>query len=76
MLTSHLQAKKTQTKRKRDDDVNELLPDKPPQEGDSYGSLDFHEVLDEEVRSLLWGLRPGHLDGMFYVRTPHASLSP
>ncbi|RDX55584.1 hypothetical protein OH76DRAFT_751615 [Lentinus brumalis] len=42
-------AKKTQTKRKRDDDVNELLPDKPPQEGDSYGSLDFHEVLDEEA---------------------------
>ncbi|RPD67196.1 hypothetical protein L227DRAFT_619426 [Lentinus tigrinus ALCF2SS1-6] len=40
------QAKK---KRKRDDDLNELLPDKPPQEGDSYGSLDFHEVLDEEA---------------------------
>lgn len=37
-------------KRKRDDDLNEFLPDRPPDEGETFGSLDFHEVLDEEVR--------------------------
>ncbi len=46
-------------KRKRDDDLNEFLPDRPRQEGDSYGSLEFNEVLDEEVRPTrtLWGSR-------------------
>ncbi|EJF61207.1 hypothetical protein BD309DRAFT_1072100 [Dichomitus squalens] len=38
-----------QKKRKRDDDVNQFLPDRPPEEGDSYGSLEFNEVLDEEA---------------------------
>ncbi|TBU32804.1 hypothetical protein BD311DRAFT_511218 [Dichomitus squalens] len=38
-----------QKKRKRDDDVNEFLPDRPPEEGDSYGSLEFNEILDEEA---------------------------
>ncbi|KAI0719586.1 hypothetical protein C8T65DRAFT_706263 [Cerioporus squamosus] len=47
--SSKTPAKKTQKKRKRDDDLNELLPEKSPEEGDSYGSLDFHEVLDEEA---------------------------
>ncbi|KAI0638156.1 hypothetical protein C8Q77DRAFT_1242299 [Trametes polyzona] len=41
--------KPQQRKRKRDDDLNELLPSKPRQEGDSYGSLEFNEVLDEEA---------------------------
>ncbi|KAI0750715.1 hypothetical protein C8Q80DRAFT_1153578 [Daedaleopsis nitida] len=36
-------------KRKRDEDLNELLPDRPRQEGDSYGSLEFNEILDEEA---------------------------
>ncbi|KAH9853504.1 hypothetical protein C2E23DRAFT_754783 [Lenzites betulinus] len=36
-------------KRKRNDDHNELLPSKPREEGDAYGSLEFNEVLDEEV---------------------------
>ncbi|KAI0677589.1 hypothetical protein C8Q78DRAFT_99427 [Trametes maxima] len=40
---------KSARKRKRDDDLNELLPSKPPEEGDAYGSLEFHEILDEEV---------------------------
>ncbi|KAI0353631.1 hypothetical protein OH77DRAFT_1522500 [Trametes cingulata] len=40
---------KPQRKRKRDDDLNELLPSKPREEGDSYGSLEFNEILDEEV---------------------------
>ncbi|KAI0661016.1 hypothetical protein C8Q70DRAFT_1044290 [Cubamyces menziesii] len=38
-----------QRKRKRDDDLNELLPSKPSEDGDGYGSLEFNEVLDEEV---------------------------
>ncbi|KAI0832385.1 hypothetical protein BC628DRAFT_1346466 [Trametes gibbosa] len=40
---------KPERKRRRDDDRNELLPSKPRQEGDAYGSLEFDEVLDEEV---------------------------
>ncbi|KAI0375605.1 hypothetical protein BV20DRAFT_984409 [Pilatotrama ljubarskyi] len=40
---------KTDRKRKPDDDLNELLPSKPREEGDSYGSLEFNEMLDEEV---------------------------
>lgn len=36
-------------KRKRDDDLNELLPDGPPDEAAAYGSLEFNEVLDEAV---------------------------
>ncbi|KIJ70041.1 hypothetical protein HYDPIDRAFT_171956 [Hydnomerulius pinastri MD-312] len=36
-------------KRKRDDDLNEFLPEAPPDEASTYGSLDFGEVLDEEV---------------------------
>ena len=46
---AHTQPKPSQKKRKRDDDLNDLLPDRPPEEGDSYGSLEFNEVLDEEV---------------------------
>ncbi|KAF9247293.1 hypothetical protein BU15DRAFT_84810 [Melanogaster broomeanus] len=37
------------TKRKRDDDLNEFLPEGPPDEASTYGNLDFSEVLDEEV---------------------------
>ncbi|KAI0771594.1 hypothetical protein BD413DRAFT_624977 [Trametes elegans] len=36
-------------KRRRNDDVNELLPSGPPQEGTEYGSLEFNEILDEEA---------------------------
>ena len=38
-------------KRKRDDDLNEFLPDHAPDDGESYGSLEFNEILDEEVSS-------------------------
>ncbi|OBZ70197.1 hypothetical protein A0H81_09990 [Grifola frondosa] len=34
---------------KRDDDLNGFLPDRPADEGESYGSLEFNEVLDEEA---------------------------
>ncbi|CDO71254.1 hypothetical protein BN946_scf184908.g11 [Trametes cinnabarina] len=40
---------KPQRKRKRDEDLNELLPNRPRDEGDVYGSLEFNEILDEEV---------------------------
>ena len=36
-------------KRRRDDDLNEFLPDRPVDEGESLGNLEFDEVLDEEV---------------------------
>ncbi|KAH7921823.1 hypothetical protein BV22DRAFT_1071622 [Leucogyrophana mollusca] len=36
----------TKRKRKRDDS---LLPDGPPDEAASYGSLEFNEVMDEEI---------------------------
>ncbi|KAG2757343.1 hypothetical protein P692DRAFT_20948436 [Suillus brevipes Sb2] len=36
-------------KRNRDDDLNEFLPDGPPDEASTYGSLEFNEVLDEAV---------------------------
>ncbi|KAG2042350.1 hypothetical protein BDR03DRAFT_945113 [Suillus americanus] len=36
-------------KRKRDDDLHELLPDGPPDEAATYGSLEFNEILDEAV---------------------------
>lgn len=36
-------------KRKRDDDLNELLPDRSPDEGESFSSLEFNEILDEKV---------------------------
>ncbi|KAL7282388.1 hypothetical protein ACG7TL_003859 [Trametes sanguinea] len=43
---------KPQRKRKRDDDLNNLLPSRPREEADVYGSLEFNEILDEEVRAL------------------------
>ncbi|KAF5387763.1 hypothetical protein D9615_000477 [Tricholomella constricta] len=36
-------------KRKRTEDVNDLLPTGPLDEAASYGSLDFGEILDQEV---------------------------
>ncbi|KAG1752714.1 uncharacterized protein EDB91DRAFT_1234689 [Suillus paluster] len=39
----------TKRKRKWDDDLNELLPDGPPDEAAACGSLEFNEVLDEAV---------------------------
>lgn len=36
-------------KRKRDDDLNESLPDGPTHEGAMLGSMEFNEVLDEQV---------------------------
>ncbi|KAG6869261.1 hypothetical protein C0993_000014 [Termitomyces sp. T159_Od127] len=36
-------------KRKRPDDVNEFLPKGPADEAANYGSLDFGEILDEEI---------------------------
>ncbi len=50
-----LQTKPPQKKRKRDHDLNELLPERPREEGDSYGSLQFNENLDEGVR-VPWGV--------------------
>ncbi|KAL5530672.1 GLN1 [Sanghuangporus sanghuang] len=48
---SRLGKKSTQSprKRKRDDDLNEPLPNGPDNESTSLGSLDFNEVLDEET---------------------------
>ncbi|KAI9063276.1 hypothetical protein FKP32DRAFT_1592727 [Trametes sanguinea] len=40
---------KPQRKRKRDDDLNEFLPSRPREEADVHGSLEFNEILDEEV---------------------------
>ncbi|OSD04218.1 hypothetical protein PYCCODRAFT_1364382 [Trametes coccinea BRFM310] len=40
---------KPQRKRKRDDDLNDLLPSRPREEADVYGSLEFNEILDEEA---------------------------
>ncbi|KAL5527335.1 hypothetical protein ACEPAG_6126 [Sanghuangporus baumii] len=39
----------SQRKRKRDDDLNEPLPNGLDNESTSLGSLDFNEVLDEEI---------------------------
>lgn len=39
----------TKKKRKRSDDTNEFLPDGPTDEASKYGSLEFNEVLDEDV---------------------------
>jgi hypothetical protein len=36
-------------KRKISQDVNELLPEGPVDEGKTYGGLQFDEVVDEEV---------------------------
>ncbi|THH05629.1 hypothetical protein EW146_g9851, partial [Bondarzewia mesenterica] len=36
-------------KRKRQDDVNEFLPDRPAEEIEELGNLDFEELLDEDV---------------------------
>ncbi|KAH9899901.1 hypothetical protein C8Q73DRAFT_638258 [Cubamyces lactineus] len=47
--TSAAKAGSPQRKRRRDDDLNELLPSKPSEDGDGYGSLEFNEVLDEEA---------------------------
>ncbi|THH08656.1 hypothetical protein EW145_g2574 [Phellinidium pouzarii] len=45
---SRLGKKPSSRKRKRDDDLNEFLPDGPPDEGATLGSFEFKEVLDEE----------------------------
>ncbi|CCM03183.1 uncharacterized protein FIBRA_05305 [Fibroporia radiculosa] len=50
------QSERPKKKRKRDDDLNEFLPDHPPDEGAMYGSLEFNEILDEEPsRRLTYG---------------------
>ncbi|KAF8076475.1 hypothetical protein FPV67DRAFT_1776968 [Lyophyllum atratum] len=36
-------------KRKRAEDINDLLPKGPPDEAATYGSIDFGEIVDEEV---------------------------
>ncbi|KAG8965082.1 hypothetical protein FRC03_000963 [Tulasnella sp. 419] len=36
-------------KRKKDDDLNEPLPDSTTPEGSEYGNFDFNEILDEKV---------------------------
>ncbi|TFK43459.1 hypothetical protein BDQ12DRAFT_731481 [Crucibulum laeve] len=36
-------------KRKRHEDTNEFLPDGPPDEASKYGSLEFNEIVDEEI---------------------------
>lgn len=43
------QAERPRKKRKRDDDLNEFLPDRPPDDGELYGSLEFKEELDETI---------------------------
>ncbi|THH32881.1 hypothetical protein EUX98_g1289 [Antrodiella citrinella] len=35
-------------KRKRDDTLNDYLPDHAPDDGESYGTLSFNEILDEK----------------------------
>lgn len=52
MRTSKAAATRPRKKRKRDEDRNEFLPDRPRDELEeqAVGSLDFNEVLDEEVR--------------------------
>lgn len=47
----HADAGKAKRKRKRDDERNEFLPDRPSEELEeqAYGSLEFNEVRDEEV---------------------------
>ncbi|PSS05403.1 hypothetical protein PHLCEN_2v3892 [Hermanssonia centrifuga] len=44
-------SQRTKSKRKRDQDRNEFLPDRPREELEeqAYGSLDFSEVVDEET---------------------------
>ncbi|KAG1755615.1 hypothetical protein EDB19DRAFT_1955866 [Suillus lakei] len=51
MVANALHVVTTPVKRKRkwDDDLNELLPDGPPDEAAAYGSLEFNEVSDEAV---------------------------
>jgi len=39
-------------RRKRDASRNEFLPGPPPEEGATLGSLDFHELLDEDALKL------------------------
>lgn len=43
------QTQRPKKKRKRDDDLNEFLPDRHPEESEQYGSLEFNELLDEQV---------------------------
>ena len=45
-------------KRKRQEDKNEFLPDRSAEELEeqTYGSLEFNEVFDEEVRTPLYSL--------------------
>ncbi|KAI0053579.1 hypothetical protein FA95DRAFT_1552062 [Auriscalpium vulgare] len=43
------QPRTVQKKRKRDDTKNEFLPEKPAEEGAELRSLDFDEILDEDV---------------------------
>jgi hypothetical protein len=45
----HVVTTPVKRKRKWDDDLNELLPDGPPDEAAAYGSLEFNEVLDEAI---------------------------
>lgn len=44
------QKKLSPKKRKRDDNLNEFLPEWPQDGAVEYGSLDFDELLDEPVR--------------------------
>jgi len=49
--SSHLDVSSPRKKRKRDVPGGELLlPDGPPDESATYGSLEFNEILSEEVR--------------------------
>ncbi|KAH9951615.1 hypothetical protein B0H21DRAFT_716738 [Amylocystis lapponica] len=48
-LPSDTNVTRPKRKRKRDNDINEFLPDRPSNEGELFGSLEFNEVLDEEV---------------------------
>jgi hypothetical protein len=49
--SKHVHEVKAKRKRKRDDERNEFLPDRPAEELEeqAYGNLEFNEVLDEEV---------------------------
>ncbi|KAI0960287.1 hypothetical protein AcW1_004838 [Taiwanofungus camphoratus] len=47
--SSRAETQRPRKKRKRDDDLNEFFPDRPLDEGEMYGSLEFNEILDEEV---------------------------
>ncbi|KAL4241938.1 hypothetical protein ABKN59_000495 [Abortiporus biennis] len=46
--SSQMQHGSAKKKRKRDDDLNELLPERPSDGNEGFGNLEFNEILDEK----------------------------